>query len=270
MLVIKHLKVLILVLILSLVTSDSVVSAQEVGDNIEHLLLGANESYNKGAYQEAVSVYEQLLNAGLHNGHIYYNLANAYYRQGNIGKAVYNYRRALFLLPTDPDIKANLNLARKQTKDNLWAEESNSGITKLVLANYFTPRELYWMFIISYVGFWALIFIQYHKQSPMLKLFLPIYTASLLWISASYFGTAPSWDGSYSFAFSIDSTTKRPAVVLAEELNVNSGDSDRYQVVFVLHQGAEILATEQRANWIHILLPDGKQGWAPSSHLGLL
>ncbi len=63
-----------------------------------------------GKFEQAVSLYEQLLESGFINGQIYYNLGNACYRLGTPGKAIMYYRRAEELLPRDADIKANINL----------------------------------------------------------------------------------------------------------------------------------------------------------------
>ncbi len=47
-----------------------------------------------GKFEQAVSLYEQLLESGFINGQIYYNLGNAYYRLGMPGKSILYYRRA--------------------------------------------------------------------------------------------------------------------------------------------------------------------------------
>ena len=44
----------------------------------------ATEAYNNGAYQEAISLYNQILDANLHSAALYYNLGNAHYKLGEI------------------------------------------------------------------------------------------------------------------------------------------------------------------------------------------
>ncbi len=55
---------------------------------------------------------------------LFYNLGNAYYKQGDHGRAILNYRRAQQLAPRDPDIEANLALARAQAVDQFEAVEA--------------------------------------------------------------------------------------------------------------------------------------------------
>jgi len=70
-----------------------------------------------GKFEQAVGLYEQLLESGFINGQLYYNLGNAYYRLGMPGKAIMYYRRAEELLPRDADIKANINLLKRDFVD---------------------------------------------------------------------------------------------------------------------------------------------------------
>ena len=40
----------------------------------------ANTLYSQGDYDRAIHAYEQLLAAGRHSGHVYFNLGNAYFK----------------------------------------------------------------------------------------------------------------------------------------------------------------------------------------------
>ncbi|HIE11941.1 MAG TPA: hypothetical protein EYP63_00690, partial [Desulfotomaculum sp.] len=54
----------------------------------------ANRLYEAGQYAEAAVAYQALVDAGAHDGRLYYNLGNAHYKSGDLGRAVLNYRRA--------------------------------------------------------------------------------------------------------------------------------------------------------------------------------
>ena len=62
-------------------------------------------------YLEAARVLESLLVDGYRNGAVYYNLGNAYYRAGDYGRAILNYRKAKPFRPRDPYLAANLEQA---------------------------------------------------------------------------------------------------------------------------------------------------------------
>ena len=84
----------------------------------------ANQLYNTGSYAEAAQVYEQLLSQGMTHSSLYYNLGNAFYVQGDLGRAILNYQRAARLDPRDPEIRANLALARNQSANNTVDQSS--------------------------------------------------------------------------------------------------------------------------------------------------
>jgi tetratricopeptide (TPR) repeat protein len=86
-------------------------------------MLTASQLYEAGQYAQAAQAYQQLVDQGFADGALYYNLANAHFKQGDYGRAVLNYLRAERLDPRDPDVQANLELARAQTVDQLQVVE---------------------------------------------------------------------------------------------------------------------------------------------------
>src|SRR5690606_34288434 len=78
----------------------------------------ANELYQQEKYQEAIQVYEQILDNGQHSVELYYNLGNAYYKVNKIAPAIYNYEKALLLEPNNADVKNNLKFAQNMMIDS--------------------------------------------------------------------------------------------------------------------------------------------------------
>ncbi len=72
----------------------------------------ANRLYEQARYREAAAAYEALLAQGLASPALYFNLGNAWFKAGEAGRAILNYRLAERLAPRDPDIRANLRLTR--------------------------------------------------------------------------------------------------------------------------------------------------------------
>lgn len=73
----------------------------------------ANRLYEQARYREAAAAYEGLLGQGLVSPALYFNLGNAWFKAGEAGRAILNYRLAERLAPRDPDIQANLRLTRE-------------------------------------------------------------------------------------------------------------------------------------------------------------
>ena len=56
------------------------------------------------------------------------------------------------------------------------------------------------------------------------------------------------------------------AVIVASEVTARRGDSDAYEPSFVtpLHAGTELLVIEERNDWFHVRLADGRSAWLPA------
>src|SRR6266699_3597580 len=74
----------------------------------------ANSLYEEGKFTEAAAAYEKMLQQGRASPALYFNLGNAFFKAGQVGRAVLNYRLAERLAPRDPDIRANLKFARSR------------------------------------------------------------------------------------------------------------------------------------------------------------
>src|SRR5439155_19480136 len=77
-----------------------------------------NKLYAQQNYSGAATAYEEALRAGP-SAAVQYNLGNALFKSGKIGRAILNYRRARYLDPRDPDINANLTFARNYRVDKV-------------------------------------------------------------------------------------------------------------------------------------------------------
>lgn len=73
----------------------------------------ANRRFGAGDFAGAAAIYENILAEEGPRASVYYNLGNAYQQAKNHGPAILAYERARLLTPRDPDLLANLALARK-------------------------------------------------------------------------------------------------------------------------------------------------------------
>ncbi len=71
----------------------------------------AENAYVSGLYQNAIDLYQQLIEEPFNQPEVYFNLGNAAYKEDDLALAIKSYRRAQYLAPTDPDIRANLRYA---------------------------------------------------------------------------------------------------------------------------------------------------------------
>lgn len=219
-------------------------------------MAAANQQYEAGHYAEAAAGYEALVNFGLENSAVYYNLGNAYFKMGDLGRAVLNYRRAYRLSPRDTDITSNLAIARAQTVDQL--ESSSSG----TLANLVQIAEE-WLTLpeaaLLALALWLMVCIlivllilipRWRHVSVMLTAIVGFFLAVGVISMANRYYTERYYP---------------PAVIVAPQVDVTSGpgSSAQYLVEFELHSGAEVALLESRTGWRRIILSDELQGWVP-------
>src|SRR5579871_2570851 len=78
--------------------------------------VSANKLYEEGKFSDAASAYETLIQGGTVSSALYFNLGNAYFKSGQLGRAVAAYRDAQRLSPRDPEVRANLQFVRGQVQ----------------------------------------------------------------------------------------------------------------------------------------------------------
>ena len=91
------------------------VGAEAAERSSSERFMTAQEAYNKEQYADAAQGYKALLDQGVINTEVRYNLANAYFKNGQLSDAVWHYRKAWYTAPRDPDIRANLRFALHAT-----------------------------------------------------------------------------------------------------------------------------------------------------------
>jgi tetratricopeptide (TPR) repeat protein len=219
-------------------------------------MVEANWLYEKGRYAEAAERYQALVDAGLAHAHLFYNLGNAYFRSGDLGRAVLNYQRAQRLSPRDLDIRANLTQAQAQTQDNITAEDTGAAAGLLRrLFEYVTPHELA---LRALIGWFALCSLLTAAILVALRRQLLLYASGIVAILA--LGSVLS-----AGIRLVDENKRPPAVVVVDRITLRSGPGESYLAEFTLHAGAPVRVLEQRAGWARILLPGELQGWAPAA-----
>jgi tetratricopeptide (TPR) repeat protein len=92
-------------------------SAPAFAGEADQAFFNGNGLYEKGDYAGAAAEYEKVRSMGLESGNLYYNLGNAYVKEGKLAEAILSYRRALRLMPRDGDLEANLGYADLSVKD---------------------------------------------------------------------------------------------------------------------------------------------------------
>ncbi len=246
-----YLKSLIVVLAL-LRISGSCCAADRL--SAEELYFEANRAYKENRYQQAIDGYLELLGRDYVNGHVYYNLANAYVRSGQLGKAILNYERAKVLIPRDADLKFNLRYALDERQDAI-SSTPNFLRQAFFWLEDLTFDELLWSFGVLNIMFWGIL---------VMRLFArPEWTYYLLIIMMICWSVVGVSLGMKWHQQVIDIR----AVILADEVEVLAGPDSNDTILFKLHEGTVIHRERIEDGWSLIRLSENKRGWIKSADI---
>jgi len=213
-------------------------------------------------YSQAIMRYERIVReGGVQNGKLYYNIGNAYFRKGDLGRAILNYRLAERLMPNDPNLKQNLAAARRRRLDSI-PEKQRTRVLKTVFFWHYdlSARIRTALFVLLFAALWVLAAVRLILNRPILTWAL-VVTAALSGLLA---GSLVVQD--------VQRARHIDAVILAGEVVARKGDGETYEPSFTdpLHQGAEVGLIEERRDWRYVELADGRRCWLPAKSLGII
>lgn len=233
--------------------SDALVVAAESSErayrDAGEVFVAANTAYEQGDFAAAVRDYQELIDREVTQGRVYFNLGNAYLRNGELGHAVAGFRRARNLRPRDEDILANLTFARESTRDAIAPPEPSPVLSTLLFWHYrLSLAELAMMAVLLNTVFWALAIVRlFRRESEILSWMLMALLVVLLLTAGSLIG--------HRFF------TQPVAVVVPQEIEAFTAPDTDSVVRFKLHAGTELRVKDEREGWLRIVLPDDQQGW---------
>jgi tetratricopeptide (TPR) repeat protein len=243
----------IAIVILVFMATLSVAQAKP-GTSFVEQFFEANQAYKNDQFQQAIDGYTRLIENGYDNGHVFYNLGNAYFRLGDLGRAILSFERARLLIPRDGDLSFNLFHARNQVQDAAidLQTSSFSGFLGLDSLNRF---ETFFGFTLLNILFFSLLCIRVFKKSEW-TYYLSIFLAIL--ISIGVCTLMLKW---------VAWATDNRAVVLAEEIAVQAGPDSRDTLLFKLHAGTIVGVERTENNWTLLQLSKDKRGWVESNQI---
>ena len=215
-----------------------------------------NKAYVEGDYAKAIEEYQTIVDGGEYSLTLYYNLANAYFKAGHIGKAILYYNKALRIDPSQEDVLYNLAIAEGQTKDKV-TEESEFFLSSWwrVVRNLLSCNA--WS-VLSLVLF------------GLLLVFVVIFLLGVR--KTGFYGAICSLLlFALITAFAISSRneilTHDEAIVISSAISVKSSPDRAATDLFVLHEGTKVHIVSDMDEWFEVSLADGKKGWTEKRYL---
>lgn len=237
-------------------TSD-VVSTMQIATP-EDLIARASIAYDQGNYQQTISDYETLVSVYGSSSDLYYNLANAYFKDKNYAKAILNYERCLLYDPSNGDAKANLELAKLNCVDKIETIQPvifktwSDSISNLMSCNSWTNLSIIFFLVFAICTF-AYFFM---KKVTIRKIgfYSAIVSIILCFICNIYANQQQNKINNRDFA-----------IVITPSVTVKSSPADSGTQLFTVHEGLKVKVRSTLSDWSEVELSDGNVGWLPTS-----
>ena len=219
----------------------------------------ASAAYRGGDYAQASSLYESLMGRGIRNANIYYNLANAYFKQNHLGPAILYYEKAKRLDPRDRDISTNLGFVKGLLEYRIGDKRNWYAKTGERILAGFTLVE---MGIVS-LGFglffwlsWAFcLYLRPESGWEWRRKTLLVFTVGFftLWFLKGWHDVAV-----------------QEAIVLKPQAAVRYGPSYKDQVALRLGEGLKVRVKKRAGEWSRVILTNGETGWMFQEEIGVI
>lgn len=225
---------------------------------LEHNFEQGNSLYGEGDYAAAIVEYEKVVAARYESPELFYNLGNAYFREGHLGQAILNYSRAHRLDARDDDIRANLEFARQFTIDRFEVSE------EAILLDYvnrffdsFSLTEITWLTMILYFLTAAVILIRYIYRWYRVSMPLVAILAACFVVSAVFCTVKLDRD-----------VWTRTGVVLAQQIEVKNGPGEDFNGQFTAHAGLVFNIEREESGYYLVNFENRLKGWILKSAAG--
>jgi tetratricopeptide (TPR) repeat protein len=217
----------------------------------------ASKLYDSGHFAEATKIYEQMAARGVEDSTLFYNLGNAYYRQGDLGRSVLNFQRAARLAPRDGDIQANLDIARAGAIE-AFPEEATGPLHSLgqVTGRWLSLNETALLAVSLWFGLGFLVLVRLNLEPGSLRTSAQ-YAIAVGGVLLILIGL--------SLGSRIYTENTRPdGVIIADAVALSSEPNHEHATDISLHSGTEVKLAETSGDWIRLASPGGAmQGWIP-------
>lgn len=226
----------------------------------DELWAQANAAYVDNDFHRAAALYRAIEAQGLVSAKLYYNLANACFKQEQPAEAILYYRRALRLAPGDEDIRHNLSVVEARTKDTIeripefflttWIRS----LRRTMSATAWTVLSLVLLAATLLLGLFYLL----AQRLTLRKAgFYGMIATGLLFVAATSFAAGQRRE----------QLDRSEAVVMATSAAVKSSPDRSATDLFVLHAGTTLRVTNRLEEWCEITIADGKKGWTEARNL---
>lgn len=256
----------------SMFSATQIASAESVQLNTqqqETLLAEANDAYKtapekagsdaaeaKQGFADAVGKYQLLVDGGVTNGRLYFNLGNAYLEAGDPAKAIANYLRCLKIDPTLRAAQTNLARARaivgpqsetKETSSQRLSSAKYAALGNAWLNSCVSPHAVFVVMLASWTVIWIAVALR-------------LCGVHLLWKTMAALASVVFAVAGTSTLISSIAAERQVAVVVAVPSTSATGAGSPVKI----KAGEVVEIVQKRGESTRVRTEDGATEWLPS------
>lgn len=227
----------------------------------------ADSAYTADDFALAAQLYENALQEEGSSSVLFYNLGNTYYRQGNLGKAIVYYERALKLDPTNEDARTNLEFVNNRIADKQIDDGSVMTTLRNRIVSFFKADTWAAVTLVLFIILISAVAVY-------------VFSSAVLVRKASFFGAIILFfltAGALLFAFDAANRTEanNMAIVLppASQLSTSPREARNAQEqAFLLHEGTKVEIVDSIMNpgeglWYEVKVGARERAWIKAADL---
>ena len=245
--------------LLSIATAVAVASDAPACAGIET----GSKAYNEGDFERAIDEWRTCVDNGIEDADLFYNLGNAYFRNGKLGFSIFYYKQALRLRANDDDIQHNLKYAQAMTRDKVEDEEENPILSALFRAHHALSLKAQLLILLAI--FWVIMLVFIARRLTPGERAKNICTGVVFALTTIFCVIGAS--AAYKV---IVLETETTGVVTASDADVTSAPSDKSQTLNTLSEGTSFEVISIQGNFAEIRLGEKIKGFVKLSEVGIV
>lgn len=242
------------IFIILLMVFSAVFATADISDDNRILLEEANKLYSEDNFDQAIDLYQKVIENGVESAGVYFNLGNAYFKINDMPAAILYYEKARKLKPNDEDIHHNLKIANSRIVDKI------ENVPEIFYMRWW--KNLLYSFTVDE---WAVISLVSFTLLFLMLLFFLI--TNHYWVKKISF-----WLGIVFIVVSIATwmlanqkyktfTEDHQAIVFTPTITVKSSPSETGIDLFVIHEGTKVEIIDHIGEWYEVRIANGSVGW---------
>ena len=253
----------ILLVVLMLAFAPTLASAQ----TFDAMLSSGNEAFFRADYEGAITAYTSLVEAGVDDPDVRYNLAVSYARAGQHGRAIAEFERASRLRPSDAAVSQALQASRSivgrrhAERDGEATIEAGAPFGE-ALFSFLSEDALALVVLVLVVVLSALLAALLVVRSERARIGVGVAAPLVLLALLVTGGGLLSRRGAFAAG--------PPGVIVGDAVPLHEGPRDESSVRAQALEGerAEIVARD--GTWARVKLGGGREGWLRSREIEAL